>query len=858
VVGGLEIINGGFGNLASLGVIGSVTVGGNVNVTGNIMGGGLRKTQSTTAPVNPVQGDIWYKTDSDIYYQYISDGTSSFWVDYTSATVANITQNAATVTDLQIVSGTPSTSPSTGALTVAGGVGVTGSMNLTGQVTAQGTITGQTLVSNGTIFATTIIGYGSASFRDITAGDVAIGNINSIGFTTNNGNVVAGGNLTAYGLSVQKGNLVANGAYFSAGGLTSTAGNIVGTGFSIVGGNVITTGQKAVVGGLTIENGAFGSVASLGVIGSATIGADLAVTGNITGGGLRKYAQSTAPANPVVGDVWYKTDTDVYYQYITDGSANVWVDFVSATVANITAANAQYGTDVAFVSGTLSTSPTTGAVQIAGGLGIIGNVNVAGNITSAGVVRVQDFVSNTSIAGATLSLSASAVIGGNLSVGNITGYGFTTNNGNVTASGLLTVGGLSVVPGNLSATGSYLSVNGFTALNGNITATGTTATVGGLTITNGGFGSVSVINVTGNGTIGGNLTVTGNITGGGVRKTTSLTAPAGPTVGDQWYKTDTDILYQYINDGTSTYWVDVASATVANITNNFDGLGDFTTIGNVIANGFVSNKYYYANGVSFVTTTVANTQNIVANITNGFNLGLNLTPTGVVPGTYGSAISIPTVVVDDKGRISSITSNAVSTTFGLTGNIGNSSISGGNTLVIVGTPNQISTTVTGNTISIGFTPNISFTDFTVTGNLIYQGGGIKTTTSPTPPVGPVNGDMWYQSGTDILYRYVYDGTNNYWLDLFSTPLRAILPSRDLAGGDGEVQFNDNGTFGANVNFAFDKTTGTLKAERFRITKSQSPATPTSPGVQGEITWDGNWMYVCVAPNSWVRAGLYTW
>jgi hypothetical protein len=58
----------------------------------------------------------------------------------------------------------------------------------------------------------------------------------------------------------------------------------------------------------------------LGVLGAATIGGDLAVTGNVTGGGLRKYAQVNAPANPVVGDVWYKTDTDVYYQYVNDGT----------------------------------------------------------------------------------------------------------------------------------------------------------------------------------------------------------------------------------------------------------------------------------------------------------------------------------------------------------------------------------------------------------------------------------------------------------------------------------------------------------------------------------------------------------
>jgi fibronectin-binding autotransporter adhesin len=842
-IGGLEIIDGGFANLASLGVIGAATIGADLAVTGNITGGGLRKTQSTTPPVNPVQGDIWYKTDSDVYYQYISDGTSSFWVDYTSAAVANITVSAETVGDLEIVSGTPSTDPTTGALRVAGGVGVTGDVNISSNITVGNVIAG-------TVYTPTIK---ASSFTYPNGASILDGYYFG---TYSNANV--GGYLTAQGIGTTSGNLTASGSYFSAAGLTALDGNI------------IATGARAVIGGLTIENGAFANLTSLGVIGSATIGGDLAITGNISAGGLRKYAQTSAPANPIVGDVWYKTDTDVYYQYITDGTTNVWVDFVSATVANITAANSQYGTDVGFVSGTLSTSPQTGAVTVIGGVGITGNINATGQITAAQQVQVQSLISNTSIAGETLSVTGAVVIGadtsiggntaigGNLSAGNITGYGFSTNNGNVVATGKLTIGGLSIVPGNLSATGSYLAVNGFTALNGNITATGTAATIGGLTIENGGFGSIASLDVIGSATIGGNVTITGNVVGGGIRKTTSITAPVNPTIGDQWYKTDTDILYQFMDDGTSTYWVDFASATVANITNDFDGLGDFQTIGNVIGNGIVSDNYYYANGVSFVTTTVANTQNIVANITNGFNLGLDLTPTGVTAGNYGSATSIPTVVVDSKGRITSITSNAVSTTFGLVGNVGTSSINGGDTLVIVGTPNQISTTISGNTIEIGFTPNITFTDFTVSGNLIYQGGGIKTTTSPTPPVGPVNGDMWYQSGTDILYRYVYDGSNEYWLDLFSTPLRAILPSRDIGGDNGEVQWNDNGTFGANVNFAFDKTTGTLKVERLRITNTTAPTSPTSPGLKGEIAYDNEFMYLCIATNTWTRAALYTW
>jgi hypothetical protein len=435
--------------------------------------------------------------------------------------------------------------------------------------------------------------------------------------------------------------------------------------------------------------------------------------------------------------------------------------------------------------------------------------------------------------------------GGNITVGNITGYGFST-------------------------------------ANGNIVATGSRAVLGGLTIQNGGFGNLASLGITNFLTVGTDLTVAGNITGGGMRKTSSIAAPANPVVGDVWYKTDTDVYYEYINDGTNSIWVDLTSASVANITARYDNVGDLAVVGgrldvqgnivgaaNISSAGFVtaagviagavySNGYRYANGTPFVSTTVANSAEITANISNGFNLGLSLAPSGVTAGTYGSNISIPTVTVDDKGRITNVTTNSVSTTVNLQGNIGTGNVAGGGTLVVVGVPNQIQTSVTGNTISIGFTPNITFQDFTVNGNLAYAGGGLRTTTSANPPGNPTNGDMWWQTGTDILYRFVNDGTSEYWLDLFSTPLRAILPSRDIGGADGQVQYNNGMSFAGNANFIFDQTTGTLRVERFRITKSQSPATPSSVGTVGEITWDSEWMYVCTGPNQWRRMPLYAW
>ena len=44
---------------------------------------------------------------------------------------------------------------------------------------------------------------------------------------------------------------------------------------------------------------------------------------------------------------------------------------------------------------------------------------------------------------------------------------------------------------------------------------------------------------------------------------------------------------------------------------------------------------------------------------------------------------------------------------------------------------------------------------------------IKSVSAPTPPTNPQVADEWYNTVTDTLYRYTYDGTNTYWVDVES-------------------------------------------------------------------------------------------
>ena len=50
-----------------------------------------KSTASSTAPVSPSIGDLWYDTDTDVLLRYTNDGTSNNWVDITGPTIGRST-----------------------------------------------------------------------------------------------------------------------------------------------------------------------------------------------------------------------------------------------------------------------------------------------------------------------------------------------------------------------------------------------------------------------------------------------------------------------------------------------------------------------------------------------------------------------------------------------------------------------------------------------------------------------------------------------------------------------------------------------------------------------------------------------
>jgi hypothetical protein len=50
----------------------------------------------------------------------------------------------------------------------------------------------------------------------------------------------------------------------------------------------------------------------------------------------------------------------------------------------------------------------------------------------------------------------------------------------------------------------------------------------------------------------------------------------------------------------------------------------------------------------------------------------------------------------------------------------------------------------------------------------------------------------------------------------------------------------------------------IDGDSIRLRQSQTPASASATGTQGQIAWDANYMYVCTATDTWKRVALATW
>ena len=164
---------------------------------------------------------------------------------------------------------------------------------------------------------------------------------------------------------------------------------------------------------------------------------------------------------------------------------------------------------------------------------------------------------------------------------------------------------------------------------------------------------------------------------------------------------------------TNKVYVD---SLVANTTYTFaDGAGD--TDASVFSGTFTFKGANQATGAE----AYANGVDIATNIADN-SMTFTLNTTGVSANTYGSASAVPTITVDSRGRITSVTEAAIETSFDISDGVNTDTFDNGQTLVFTG-GTGVTTTVANNQITfaigqpVGTTDNVTFNDVTVSGNL---------------------------------------------------------------------------------------------------------------------------------------------
>jgi hypothetical protein len=245
-----------------------------------------------------------------------------------------------------------------------------------------------------------------------------------------------------------------------------------------------------------------------------------------------------------------------------------------------------------------STSTTSGAIVVNGGVGVSGNIYVGGSIYANSIVTVS--TTQLSVQSPLVYLTATPAYPYNYDIGMYSHF----------------IGG----PANVYAhTGMVRSeVNSWWGLFSNVRTepSGTvnwsdagliwdTMKAGGLLLANTTASTSTTsgaLQVAGGAGIAGNITVGGGAMFSNARAiskqvtTASGTAPSATVtkVGDEWYDSSTDTLYQYLNDGTTNgIWVDISSVpynyqsniALAGATLSITGNG---SVGNLTVSGKLS------------------------------------------------------------------------------------------------------------------------------------------------------------------------------------------------------------------------------------------------------------------------------
>ena len=158
----------------------------------------------------------------------------------------------------------------------------------------------------------------------------------------------------------------------------------------------------------------------------------------------------------------------------------------------------------------------------------------------------------------------------------------------------------------------------------------------------------------------------------------------------------------------------------------------------------------------------------IASFTGDFAVSsgaVSLGTSGVTAASYGSATAVPVIAVDAKGRITSASTAAISTSFTLSDGSNTQTISGGDTLTVAGTSNEVDVAVSAtDTLTIGLPNDVTVSNnLTVSGNLTVTGTTTQTGSVVTDNnfTGLTNANTGNATDFGFYGKYVVSSTTKY-------------------------------------------------------------------------------------------------
>jgi hypothetical protein len=814
------------GTLTGLNVAGVSNLGpiGNVIITGGSAGqylqtdgaGDLSWVTIASATISSGSSNVIVNNDGNVTLS--SDGNANVLLatGYGVVVNGNITVTGpGSMNALSLSSSAQSTSSTTGALTVVGGVGIGKNINGNGNLTINGTSTLSSLTLNGNLVA------GNANFsQPVQFLSVADSTSKTTGAITVTGGVGVSGNINA-GQGV-------TGVTLTGNLTTATQPNITSLGTL----TSLTVSGSTTLANATTSNLTVNDTTNLGVVGNITI----------TGGSSGQYLStdgtgnlswsSAASTNEIVNGTSNVTvNNDGNVTISSDSQANVVI--VNSNAVNV------YGTmnvtGVTTVNTLSITNTSVNSLQTAGGANIAGNLLTNGNLSIVG---------NTSLANTTI-IGVVTVNGDSTFEQPLTVTSPTDSINPSTGAVTLTLGGLGVY-GNIN---SGMGVTGVT-LTGNITTT-------------------AQPNITQIGTLS-NLTVTGNISSGN--------ANLGNLTKSNYFSGTLDSLSYRQPNITQLGTLSNLSVTGNTSTGNLSvtgttALGD---VGNITITGGSSGQYLTTDGTGILSWTAVSTSTLSngtsnLTVTNNGNIDLSVSGTANVV-----TISNTQVVITPTTSATSYTTGAllVDGGVGIAGNLYVNGIFNVNGDFQVGNLNT-SGPVT-HTGAVTFTQDTFFSNTdpatsTMTGavqlsgglgvqgnifggniisaatTLLRNGENVPTfTSSATMPSSPLLGDEWYDRHNDRIYQYINDGTNYNWIDVSSGYIAANIQAQ---GGTVAVR-DANGNIYANTFVG-----NTLDVANLTITGTTSISSIAS-GTTGQPVSNSTMTLIDQFPLSSYRSAKY--